>query len=175
MALLEVKNLSTYFYTKGGVRKAVDGVSFSISIGETFGLVGESGSGKTVTALSILRLIDEPGRIVSGDIFFDPFDKLRVNPEQAQYFKPGCVERVDGRSILLLSREEMRRVRGADIAIVFQEPLTALNPVMTVGEQITEQILAHKKIGKREANDRAVELMKSLAVEYLSRMEEKKP
>jgi len=145
MTLLEVKNLSTYFYTKDGVRKAVDGVSFSIDMGETLGIVGESGSGKTVTALSILRLIDEPGRIVNGGIMFD------------------------GVSLISLSDEKMRAVRGKDISIVFQEPLTALNPVMTIGEQITEQILAHKKISKKEAGKRAIELMAEV---HLSRPEE---
>ncbi len=135
MALLEVKNLNTYFFTQSGVREAVKDVSFSVKMGETFGLVGESGSGKSVTALSILRLIDEPGRIVSGSILFD------------------------GRSLFALSAEEMRGVRGKDIAMVFQEPLAALNPVMTIGEQITEQILAHKKVSKKEARTRAIELM----------------
>ena len=145
MTLLEVKNLSTYFFTKDSVRKAVENVSFSIKAGETFGLVGESGSGKTVTALSILKLIDEPGRIVSGDIIFN------------------------GKSILSLSNDEIRAVRGREIAMVFQEPLTALNPVMTVGEQITEQITAHKKISKREAAERAIELMTEV---HLSRPEQ---
>ncbi|MDD5680269.1 MAG: ABC transporter ATP-binding protein [Candidatus Omnitrophica bacterium] len=145
MALLEVKNLSTYFFTKDSVREAVKDVSFSIKMGETFGLVGESGSGKTVTALSILRLIDEPGRIVGGDIIFD------------------------GKSMLSLSNDEIREVRGKEISIVFQEPLTALNPVMTIGEQIIEQILAHKKVSKKEAVARAIELMKEV---HLPRPEE---
>jgi peptide/nickel transport system ATP-binding protein len=145
MALLEVRNLCTYFYTQSGVRRAVDGVTFFINMGETFGLVGESGSGKSVTALSILRLIDEPGRIVNGDIIFD------------------------GRRILSLPDNEMRKVRGGDIAIVFQEPLSALNPVMTIGAQIAEQLLAHKKIGKKEAKERAIELMKEV---HLPRPEE---
>ena len=136
MALLEVKNLSTYFYTKGGVRKAVDGVSFSMDIGETLGLVGESGSGKTVTALSILRLIDEPGRITGGEVIFE------------------------GKPLFKLPSEEMRAIRGKEIAVVFQEPLTALNPVMTVGEQIIEQMLAHAKMAKSEAKKRALGLLK---------------
>lgn len=135
MPLLEVKNLSTYFFTQAGVRKAVDDVSFGIKTGETFGLVGESGSGKTVTALSVLRLVDEPGRIVSGEILFD------------------------GRSILSLPDKDMRAVRGRDIAMVFQEPLTALNPVMTIGEQITEQVLAHRKMSKKDAKELAIRLM----------------
>ncbi|MBU4377277.1 MAG: ABC transporter ATP-binding protein [Candidatus Omnitrophica bacterium] len=135
MALLEVKNLSTYFYTRDGVRKAVDGVSFSVGTSETLGLVGESGSGKSVTALSILRLVDEPGRITGGEVIFD------------------------GKPLFKLSPEEMRAIRGKEISMVFQEPLTALNPVMTVGEQIIEQILAHVKIPKREAKRRALGLL----------------
>lgn len=138
MALLEVKNLSTHFFTKDGVRKAVDNISFSVEVGETFGLVGESGSGKTVTALSILNLVDEPGKIVGGDIIFDR------------------------KSLLPLSKDEIRGVRGKEISIVFQEPLTALNPVLTIGEQITEQILAHTKMGKSEAEERALSLMKEV-------------
>lgn len=138
MALLEVKNLSTYFFTKYGVRKAVDDISFSVEKGETFGLIGESGSGKTVTALSILNLVDEPGRIVSGDIIFD------------------------GKSILSLDREGMRNLRGREISIVFQEPLTALNPVLTIGEQITEQILAHAEVRKDEAKKKALSLLREV-------------
>jgi ABC-type dipeptide/oligopeptide/nickel transport system ATPase component len=138
MKLLEVKNLSTHFFTKDGVRKAVSDVSFSVEAGETFGLVGESGSGKTVTALSILNLVDEPGRIMNGDIIFD------------------------GKSLLLMSKEEIRKIRGRDISIVFQEPLTALNPVITIGEQITEQIFAHTKVNKEEAKEKALDLMKEV-------------
>ena len=138
MALLEVKDLSTHFFTERGERKAVDSISFSVKRAETFGLVGESGSGKTVTALSILRLVDEPGKIISGDIIFN------------------------GKSLLSLSGEGMRNVRGKDISIVFQEPLTALNPVLTIGEQIIEQILAHSKMKIGEAGDRAIALMKEV-------------
>ena len=135
MSLLEVKNLSTYFFTEKGVTKAVDNISFSVERREVFGLVGESGSGKSVTALSILNLIDEPGKIVRGDIIFD------------------------GERLLSLAKEEFRKIRGKDISIVFQEPLTSLNPVLTIGEQITEQILTHLKVSKKEAFDRAIELM----------------
>lgn len=138
MALLEVRNLCTYFFTKDGVEKAVDNIGFSVEPGETFGLIGESGSGKTVTALSILKLIDEPGKIVSGDIVFN------------------------GKSLLSLNKEEIRDIRGKKISIVFQEPLTALNPVLTLGEQITEQILAHTKMSKKEAKDKALMLMKEV-------------
>ena len=138
MSLLKIENLSTYFFTKNGAQKAVDDISFSIEQGETFGLIGESGSGKTVTALSILNLIDEPGRVVSGEIIFN------------------------SKNLLSLEKEELRRVRGRELSIVFQEPLTALNPVLTVGEQIIEQILAHVKIRREEARDRAVSLMKEV-------------
>jgi len=136
MALLEVKNLSTYFFTEYGERKAVDGVSFSVETGETFALIGESGSGKTVTALSILNLVDPPGRITGGEIIFDR--------------KP----------LMLLNREDMREIRGRDISIVFQEPLTSLNPVITIGEQITEQIRAHIKVSGKEARNRAIAALK---------------
>ena len=136
MALLEAKNLSTYFFTKRGVNKAVEDVSFSVKEGEIFGIVGESGSGKSVTALSILNLIDEPGRIVGGEIIFD------------------------GRSLLSQGKEGIRKVRGTEISIVFQEPLTALNPVLTIGEQITEQISAHIKVSKEEARGRAIASLK---------------
>ena len=135
MALLEVRDLRTYFFTKTSVNKAVDGISFSVKAGVISGRVCESGSGKTMTALSILNLVDEPGRIVGGDIIFD------------------------GKSLLSLSKEGIRNVRGKDISIVFQEPLTALNPVTTIGEQITEQILSHVKMRKGEAKDRAMALM----------------
>jgi len=146
MALLEVKNLSTYFFAKDGIRKAVDNISFLIELGETFGLVGESGCGKTVTALSILNLIDEPGKIVSGDIIFD------------------------NKSLLSLDKEEIRKVRGKDISIVFQEPLAALNPVITIGEQITEQILAHVKMSKEEAKERALALMRDVHLDSPERI-----
>jgi len=138
MVLLHVKNLSTHFFAKDGVCKAVDDVSFAVQAGETFGLVGESGSGKTVTALSIMRLVDEPGRIVGGNIVFN------------------------NKPILALNDKEMRRVRGRDISIVFQEPLTALNPVLTIGEQITEQILAHKDVSKKAAKETALTSMEEV-------------
>ncbi|MBL7071261.1 MAG: ABC transporter ATP-binding protein [Candidatus Omnitrophica bacterium] len=138
MALLQVKNLKTHFFAESEVRKAVDDVSFVVQEGETFGLVGESGSGKTVTALSILKLVDEPGRIVGGDIIFG------------------------GRSLLELSKENMRKIRGNDISIVFQEPLTALNPVLSIGEQVTEQIHAHRDVSKEEAKETALACLKEV-------------
>src|SRR3989440_8039512 len=112
MALLEVKNLRTYFFTDDGVSKAVDDVSYSVDKEETLGVVGESGCGKSVTALSIMRLIpDPPGKTVGGEIFFE------------------------GRDLLKISEEEMRTIRGNKIGMIFQEPMTSLNPVFTVGNQ----------------------------------------
>src|SRR5688500_2260508 len=123
--LLSVENLRTYFYTEAGVARAVDGVSFHIGPGETVGLVGESGCGKSVTALSILRLIGSPGRI-------EPESRMRF----------------EGRDLLQLSDEEMRRVRGNRIAMIFQEPMTALNPVFTIGYQIAEVARVHDRASK---------------------------
>ncbi len=139
-AVLEVKNLKTYFFTQEGIVKAVDDVSFSVAKGKTLGLVGESGCGKTVTAMSITRLINEPGRIVGGQIA------------------------LNGRDLLLMSDQEMRQVRGAQVAMVFQEPMTALNPVLQVGFQIAEAVLAHEQVSKGEAWSRAIEAMKAVAI-----------
>jgi peptide/nickel transport system ATP-binding protein len=139
-SVLEVRNLKTYFFTEEGVVKSVDDVSFSVPKGQTLGLVGESGCGKSVTAMSISRLISPPGRIVSGEIL------------------------LNGRHLTTLSEQEMRRVRGAQISMIFQEPMTALNPVLEVGFQIAEAVLAHEKVSKREAWSRAVEAMKAVAI-----------
>lgn len=139
-SVLEVKNLKTYFFTEEGVVKSVDDVSFGVPKGQTLGLVGESGCGKSVTAMSISRLISPPGRIVSGEIL------------------------LNGRNLTTLSEQEMRQVRGAQIAMIFQEPMTALNPVLEVGFQIAEAVLAHEKVSKREAWSRAVEAMKAVAI-----------
>ena len=137
MALLEVENLRTYFYTDEGVARAVDGVSFSLDAGEALGIVGESGSGKSVTSLSILRLVQSPpGRI-----------------------EPGSSIRLRGEELLALPERRMRQVRGNDIAMIFQEPMTSLNPVHTVGAQIVETLRVHRRMGKREAWQRAVELL----------------
>ncbi|MBN1871667.1 MAG: ABC transporter ATP-binding protein [Candidatus Omnitrophica bacterium] len=146
MSLLEVKDLKTYFFTDKGVQKAVDGVSFSIDPGETLGLVGESGSGKTVTALSILNLVDEPGKIVGGDIL------------------------LEGKSLLPLKASDLTQIRGRDISVVFQEPLTALNPVLTIGNQITEQIMAHMKMSYRDAKERALLAMKEVRLKDSDRL-----
>jgi oligopeptide/dipeptide ABC transporter ATP-binding protein len=138
--VLEVRKLKTYFFTEEGIVKAVDDVSFSVPKGQTLGLVGESGCGKSVTAMSITRLISPPGRIVGGEIL------------------------LKGRNIAALSEPEMRGVRGAQISMIFQEPMTALNPVLEVGFQIAEAVLAHEKVSKREAWSRAVEAMKAVAI-----------
>jgi peptide/nickel transport system ATP-binding protein/oligopeptide transport system ATP-binding protein len=138
--VLEVKNLKTYFFTEEGIIKAVDDVSFRVPKGRTLGLVGESGCGKSVTAMSITRLISPPGRIAGGQIL------------------------LNGRDLIPLSDREMREVRGAQISMIFQEPMTALNPVLTVGFQIAEAVLAHERVSKREASTRAVEAMKAVSI-----------
>ncbi len=141
MALLEVKNLQTFFFTDDGVAKSVDNVSYTVDRKETLGVVGESGCGKSVTALSIMRLIpNPPGRIVGGQIMFD------------------------GRDLLKLSEEEMRSIRGNKIGMIFQEPMTSLNPVFTVGNQIEESILLHQKVTKEEAKARAIEMLKKVGI-----------
>ncbi|MEI7969406.1 MAG: ABC transporter ATP-binding protein [Betaproteobacteria bacterium] len=136
MPLLEVRNLQTHFIGRGTVAKAVDGVSFGIDAGETLALVGESGCGKSVTAFSILRLVaDPPGRIVGGEILFE------------------------GRDLRTLTDAQMRAVRGDRIAMIFQEPMTSLNPVFTVGDQIAESIVLHRRVSRRAAAGRALELL----------------
>ncbi|WP_247729442.1 ABC transporter ATP-binding protein [Halovivax limisalsi] len=140
MALLEVRDLSVEFYTPAGVVSAVDGLSFEIDAGEKFGVVGESGAGKSVTALSLLRLIDDPGRIVDGEIVFD------------------------GRDLLELSEREMRDVRGNRIAMIFQDAQTALNPVYTVGEQIAESIRHHLDYDREAARARAIRLLDDVGI-----------
>jgi oligopeptide/dipeptide ABC transporter ATP-binding protein len=135
-ALLTVSDLRTYFYTSAGIARAVDGVSFTIGAGETLGIVGESGCGKSVTALSILRLVQQPGRI-----------------------EPGSRILFEGQDLLQLDDAGIRRVRGNRIAMIFQEPMTALNPVFTVGDQIAEVVRVHSSASRREAWDRAVEML----------------
>jgi peptide/nickel transport system ATP-binding protein len=139
-AVLEVRNLRTHFFTDEGVVKAVDDVSFTVASGQTLGLVGESGCGKSVTAMSITRLVSSPGRVVAGEIL------------------------LNGRDLLSMSDREMRQVRGAQVSMIFQEPMTALNPVLSVGFQIAEAVLAHEKVSKREAWSRAVEAMKAVSI-----------
>jgi oligopeptide/dipeptide ABC transporter ATP-binding protein len=136
--MLEVAHLTTVFDLATGPAKAVDDVSFEIRAGETLGLVGESGSGKSVTALSLMRLVQPPGRIANGQILFK------------------------GRDLLRLSEPDMRKVRGAEISLVFQEPMTALNPVFTIGDQIGEALLVHGRTTRREAKIRAIELLEAV-------------
>lgn len=141
MALLEVKNLQTYFFTDDGTAKSVDNVSYSVDKNETLGVVGESGCGKSVTALSIMRLIPQPpGKIVGGEI------------------------KLGGVDLLKLSEEEMRAIRGNRIGMIFQEPMTSLNPVFTVGDQIEESIILHQKVSKEEAKKRAIEMLKQVGI-----------
>lgn len=139
--LLQVKNLHTYFNVEGQRAWACAGVSFDVLPGEFLGIVGESGSGKSVTALSIMRLIpDPPGRIDSGEVLFD------------------------GRDLLQLPLEEMRRVRGRDIAMIFQEPMTSLNPVMNIGKQVMEAVVLHEHLGSQLARKRAVEVLDQVGI-----------
>ncbi len=138
--LLEVKNLQTHFKTRAGLVRAVDGVSFYLDRGELLGLVGESGCGKSMTALSIMRLVASPGRTVGGEIIFD------------------------GRDLLKLSNAEMRAVRGNDIAMIFQDPMTSLNPVFTVGEQIAEALRLHRKLSRPQAREAAIAAMREVAI-----------
>jgi len=138
---LEVKNLRTYFFTDEGISKAVDGVDFQVFSGETLGIVGESGCGKSVTSLSIMRLISSPpGRIMEGEINFNGVDLTK------------------------LETKELNKVRGKEIAMIFQEPMTSLNPLFTIGEQITENILKHENVGKKKAVERAIEMLKKVGI-----------
>ena len=139
--LLELKELKTYFFTDDGILPSVDGVSYSLRPGETLGVVGESGSGKSVTALSILRLIPQPpGKIVGGEILFD------------------------GRDITKFSEAELRKLRGNDISMIFQEPMTSLNPVYTVGDQIVEAITLHQDLEYPEARALAIEMLRKVGI-----------
>jgi len=133
--LLDVRNLKTYFYTEDGIVKAVDGLNFKVYPGEILGLVGESGCGKSVTSLTILRLIDLPGRVIEGEIFFDGNDLLKV------------------------SEQEMMSIRGNRISMIFQQPQTALNPVFKVGDQIAEVMSEHQGLGKDPSRQRVFELL----------------
>ena len=141
MPLLEVKGLKTQFFTQDGVVKAVDGVSFYVDEGETLGIVGESGCGKSVSVLSVMRLIPQPpGRIVDGEVLFE------------------------GRDLLKVSDDEIRRVRGNKIAMIFQDPMTSLNPVLTIGRQIGEALELHMGMNKKEAAKRSAELLTMVGI-----------
>ena len=140
-AVLEIESLQTHFFTAGGVVRAVDGVSYAVRSGETLGVVGESGCGKSVTALSILRLVsDPPGRIVGGMIRFE------------------------GTNLLDLTESQMEAIRGNDISMIFQEPMTSLNPLMTVGRQISEAIALHQGLSRSDAMDGAVEMLRRVHI-----------
>ncbi len=139
-ALLAVNNLQSYFFTRNGLLKAVNDVSFSIAAGQTLALVGESGCGKSMTALSLLRLLPPPGRIVGGEILLNQHNLLQL-PEK-----------------------EMRRIRGNDIAMIFQEPMTSLNPVLKIGEQLCEMLLLHQNLSKRQALEQARENLEKVGI-----------
>ncbi|HSF06709.1 MAG TPA: ATP-binding cassette domain-containing protein [Methylomirabilota bacterium] len=139
--LLEVRDLKTYFFTRRGTLKAVDGVSFSLAPGETLAVVGESGSGKSVTALSLLRLVPEPaGRIIDGEIL------------------------LEGRDILKLKPREMRRVRGSRISMVLQDPMTSLNPAFSIGDQVGEAVRLHQRVSGGELRRRVAEALSRLKI-----------
>ena len=138
--LLRVENLHTSFFLKGGVVRAVDGVSFEVSSGETIGVVGESGCGKSVTGLSILRLVPRPGRITAGQVLFD------------------------GQDLSGLPEAQMRSIRGSKISMIFQDPLTSLNPVLTISRQLTEGIVTHTGCSGREARSQAIELLRRVGL-----------
>ena len=155
--LIQVKGLRTYFHTEDGVARAVDGISFAIAPEKTLGVVGESGCGKSVTARSIMRLIQPPGRIESGEILYrrngTVIDLVRLDPR--------------GRTI--------REIRGNDIAMIFQEPMTSLNPVFTIGDQIIEGILLHQRVSRSEARRRAIDMLEAVAIPSPSRRIEEHP
>ncbi len=138
--LLEIKDLHTFFYTDAGVVKAVNGVSFEVNKGQTIGIVGESGCGKSVMSLSIMRLIQEPGKIVDGQVFFN------------------------GQDLVKLSQSEMRKINGDRISMIFQEPMTSLNPVFTVGNQIAESLILHEKLTKKQAREKAIEMISTVGI-----------
>jgi oligopeptide/dipeptide ABC transporter ATP-binding protein len=149
--VLEIDRLKTHFFTRDGVVRAVDGVSYSLYPGETLGVVGESGCGKSITALSVLRLIPPPGRIVEGEI------------------------RLFGRNLLTLPDAEMRGIRGNEISMIFQEPLTSLNPVLTIGRQIAETLILHQNLSRSAAQEKAVEMLRLVRIPEAERRVEEYP
>lgn len=138
--ILEVKNLETTFSTKAGPVRAVNNISYNIAKGKTLGIVGESGCGKSVTSYSLMRLIEKPGRVSGGQVI------------------------LNGRDILKLNEQEMAEVRGGEMAMIFQEPMTALNPVLTIGYQMDEQIIKHKKCSQKESKERAIEMLRLVGI-----------
>jgi len=138
--ILQVKDLKTYFFTEDGIVKAVDGVDFELRQGETLGLVGESGCGKSVTAFSIIKLLDYPGKTVGGKVIYKGEDLLEKNEKQ------------------------IRQIRGKEISMIFQEPMTSLNPVFTIGFQITEALKVHYKIKRKEAREKAIQLLEKVGI-----------
>lgn len=138
--VLEIKGLKTYFQTKNGTGKVVDGIDLTVHKGETLGIVGESGCGKSMTSLSILQLVPSPGKIVEGEI------------------------RLHDENLLDKTNLQMQQIRGNQISMIFQEPMTSLNPIITVGEQIAETIRKHQKLGRKEANRKAVEMLKLVGI-----------
>ncbi|HSG84793.1 MAG TPA: ABC transporter ATP-binding protein [Candidatus Limnocylindrales bacterium] len=160
-ALLEVRDLRTYFKVMDGVVRAVDGVSFSINRGETLGIVGESGCGKSVTALSIMRLHDTPPTWIPTDANqADLPDDVKALLGDA----PSSRILFEGRDLLTLPGEQMRAVRGNEIAMIFQEPMTSLNPVFTVGNQIAEAVMLHQRMSKKDAWDKAIESIRAVGI-----------
>ena len=143
--ILQVKNLKTYFHTEAGLVKAVNDVSFDVEKGKTLGIVGESGCGKSMTSRSIMRLIKKPGKIEGGEIL------------------------LDGEDIVKMSEDEMRKIRGKKIAMIFQEPMTSLNPVFTIGQQLIEALLLHENMTKKEAKERAIEMLKLVKIPLAER------
>ena len=140
MALLELKNLQTFFTTKRGTVKAVNDVSYSVEAGKTLGVVGESGSGKSVSAMSILKLLDGNGYIAGGSIHFD------------------------GKDLSQLSRNDMYKIRGNEISVIFQEPMTSLNPVFTIEKQVSEPFIVHQGMSKKEAREKVIEMLKDVKI-----------
>ena len=138
--VLEIKNLKTYFFTRRGVVPAVDGVDMRIGKGQVIGVVGESGCGKSMTAMSIVRLLSYPGKIVEGEIL------------------------LEGQDLAQASEKRMREIRGNDISVIFQEPMTSLNPVLTVGKQVREAVLLHQKVSKKEARERVIEMFRQVGI-----------
>jgi peptide/nickel transport system ATP-binding protein len=139
-ALLQVKDLRTYFHTEDGIVKAGDGVTFDVYAGETLGIVGESGCGKSVTSLSVMRLLDEKGEIAGGEIIFE------------------------GKNVMAIPESQMMKIRGNDMAMIFQEPMTALNPVFTIGFQIMEAILLHQDVNKEQARKMAIDMLRKVGI-----------